>query len=187
MSLRELLTSAPPRHGEHDAAPDHAAHGAQPGPRYAETLAEDEAALQAQATADAAHEVGVAQATREHPAPIFQAPPTEPDSWYAETFTIQPGEVVELLPRDPARKSAKLFNQSAAGGARVAIANRKQDAERAVGQGAFPPVRGAVIVPGGAVPRDVGHTANVFAVCDPGAAAAAVVDVVVERFARLRP
>ena len=187
MSLFDKLTTAPPRHGGHDTIPDHSAHGVEPGARYGEHLHEDEAAVQAQHTADEGREHYVEQLVDEPHAPIYQAPPAEPDTFYAETFTIQPGEVVELLPRDPYRKNAKLFNQSAAGGAKVALAATRRDAERATGQGTFPPTRSAQLVPGGQVPRELTHTANVFAVCDPGAAAAATVDVIVERFTTRKP
>jgi hypothetical protein len=187
MSLMDKLLSAPPRHSGGDTIPDHAAHGAEPGASYGEHLHENERAVQSQQTADEGREHLVDEIETAPHAPIISAPPQEPDTFYAETFTIQPGEVVELLPRDPFRKNAKLFNQSAAGGAKVAITARKGEADRATGQGTFPPVRGAQLVPGGQVPRELTHTANVFAVCDPAAAAAAVVDVIVERFSTRRP
>jgi hypothetical protein len=185
MSLMDKLMMAPPRGSSHK--PEDSSHGGQPGKAVGHQLAEDERAMTSlDVQREAAERHVETLETEETAHPVGWTTPVEPpDNFSAETFTLQPGEVVEIVPRDPSREKLTVFNQSAAGGAAVALCATRRDAER--GAKSFPPPRGVQVTPGGSVPRDMTHTAPVFAVCDPGAAAQAVIDVLAQRRAQRRP
>lgn len=188
--------TAPPRPGHivdprlaHGIAPDDdVTVGEQAGAAYGAQLDADDRSIHSLDAQRQAAELVATEATHEtNIPPIIREIPQANANFYAETFTLQPGEVAMILPRDDWRELAEIVNQSAAGGAKVALCATKRDADNGSTAGHFPPARGAQVVPGGSVPRKATHVAPVWAVCDPAAAAAAVVDVIVERRATPRP
>ena len=172
MGLREMFAV------RETTAPDHAAHGTQPGEKVL--------------TSSTAHVLSMQQAERSTDVPAqpvaVPAPPRvlvepiENDTVQVRTYVVQPGKVEQVLHRDPFRALSEINNQS-----QVAVALCATAPDANGGVDTFPPTRSIALPKGGTVPRKQTHGAPMWIVIDPAAGGPATVDVYIERRTTPRP
>lgn len=171
MSLLDALRN--PRPAENS---EYATHGEQPGPHASGRLVESGVVLDAMTRRDNAAALEAARGNAEVPPlpPVVIVDNAAEPEFKVATFTLSPGEVVEIAGRDPRRKTLEINLWTA--DAVVVICSNRKDAESSSHK--FPPARSKRLPGGGNVPSKTTHTAPVFAVLDPAHVGDATVDVI---------
>lgn len=179
MGLRDMLTVRT----DGPASPDYATHGEEPGEHGLTASAAHVMALE---TAEAARDLAPSHHAETTPRPIVGIEPVENATAEVQTFVIQPGDVQQVLHRDPLRATAEINNLS---NVNVALCVRQSDAvaASALGGAPFPPARSISLPHGGTVPRKLTHGAPMWVVVDPNAGGAATIDLIFERKHTARP
>jgi hypothetical protein len=176
------------------AEPDYVAVGEQPATGVGQRMAADaRAASSTELAAQAAQAANLHEVNTRPEPPTVRQVRVGNEEWAAETFVMRPGEVVEIVGREGTRDTFDIVNQSSALNdtateVTIALCRERRDADRlANGQQPFKSTGRHVYLPDGAS-RTLTHTAPMYAVADPGAAAAAFafIDVSIEYGERYR-
>ena len=118
--------------------------------------------------------------------PLVREVEAPPEDWSADTYLIQPGDVIQILGRTPHRQDFAVHNQSG-NAVPVYLFPTHDDAKRFVNATVKPTQGRFVIVADGPDPRNGHHSGGVWAAVHPTAAAAATIDVTASIYRGPRP